>query len=159
MSSSTQQIYTDNDELTSSEYVPDSENWISEAESSDNKKMSLDKKNISKENYLHDFGKSDNTNSNFKTYDDENCIDEPDCEEPKSQHSITVVATNDSWNKKNYCSYCYKPFSKLPWHMESAHSEKKDIYSITKAHSSEEKKQRRNILYKLKNLGNHIHNI
>lgn len=150
---------TDIDE-SMSEYIPsnESENSFSEEECLQKNNSSQKEKNNSEENYTFDLIKNINRfEENFETRENE--VNKQDFEEPGSECNITVIGTNGSLNKKKYCPYCYNSYSKLPRHMESAHSDEKEVYSIMNSHSSEEKKLREKTLYKIKNLGNHIHNI
>lgn len=155
----TQEVYTDIDE-SMSEYIPSnkSENSFSEEECLQKNNSSQKEKNNSEENYAFDLIKNINRfEENFETHENE--VNKQDFEEPGSECNITVIGTNGSFNKKKYCPYCYNSYSKLSRHMKSAHSDEKEVYSIMNSHSSEEKKLREKTLYKLKNLGNHIHNI
>lgn len=82
----------------------------------------------------------------------------------ESDGKIAVLPTmndgkNRKWDKKYYCPFCEKPFSKLPRHMESAHPTEPEIAALIALEKDEKsKKMREQILCKLRNIGNHRYN-
>lgn len=73
-----------------------------------------------------------------------------------------VVASTEStpdcrvYDKRYYCPFCESTFSKLPRHLESEHSEEPAIVELS---GETERAKRKVLLLKLRNLGNHIHNL
>lgn len=78
---------------------------------------------------------------------------------PSSTTLVTpmpAAANYGRYDKKQYCFYCKKPFSKLARHLESAHKREPDV---AKAFSYDKKSQeRRKLLHLLKKRGNFAHN-
>ncbi|ELT93915.1 hypothetical protein CAPTEDRAFT_194218 [Capitella teleta] len=74
-------------------------------------------------------------------------------------NGITIQSTSNidgrKWDKKNFCFFCNKPQSKIWRHMQSQHSNESEVQVIE---SLSAKKERKNKIMKLRNLGNHIHN-
>ncbi|ELT95806.1 hypothetical protein CAPTEDRAFT_195253 [Capitella teleta] len=80
-------------------------------------------------------------------------------ESDDQENGITIQSTSNidgqKWDKKNFCFFCNKPQSKIWRHMQSQHSNESEVQVIE---SLSAKKERKNKIMKLRNLGNHIHN-
>ncbi|XP_055083901.1 uncharacterized protein LOC129456909 [Periophthalmus magnuspinnatus] len=81
---------------------------------------------------------------------------------PTSTPSVVVqVVTKTSdgsrmYNKRQYCLFCFKPFTKMARHLERIHSNEKDVaYAI---HFPKGSKERKVHLESLRNKGNYLHN-
>lgn len=61
-----------------------------------------------------------------------------------------------SWDKKHFCIYCTKPFTKLPKHWEQKHKTEPDIKKAMSYKKGSE--QRKLIFLKLRNRGDYLHN-
>lgn len=74
--------------------------------------------------------------------------------------SISVKATNNvrsrKYDKKFYCLYCTTPQAKLPRHLLTQH---KDEVEVTKYEATAGKHAKSKMICRLRNLGNHQHNI
>ncbi|KAK7491276.1 hypothetical protein BaRGS_00017547, partial [Batillaria attramentaria] len=72
---------------------------------------------------------------------------------------IRVVCTSNTadrnYDKKQFCMFCAKGFSKLPRHLEQAHSQEPEVAKLT---SIKDDKQRNTELMRLRNIGNYRHN-
>ncbi|XP_048846147.1 uncharacterized protein LOC125717126 isoform X19 [Brienomyrus brachyistius] len=109
----------------------------------------------------------DSTTPDKMTYDDHNLASEVTGaeEEPSSSQNVNDIMVvkalkkrggNRIYNKKHYCLYCSKPYSKIARHLEGAHENKPDVakaLSFPKG-SKERKKQ----LDYIRNRGNYAHN-
>ena len=75
--------------------------------------------------------------------------------------SIVVQTTSHSdgskrkWDKKSYCFFCQKPQAKLWRHMSKQHQTEKEVEEIENASA----KAKKNLVQRLRNMGNHLHNV
>ncbi|XP_022082922.1 uncharacterized protein LOC110975088 [Acanthaster planci] len=78
---------------------------------------------------------------------------------PNTSDIVIMPSSNDGktrvWDKKQYCLYCRAPYAKLPRHLEGIHRDEPDIVLLRNAKCPDE---RRHLLSKLRNLGNHLQN-
>ena len=71
-----------------------------------------------------------------------------------------VEVVEGDYNKKQYCYFCGKRFSKLPRHLETAHEDKEEVKALMQLEVKHvATKERRKAIKKLTNLGNHRNNI
>ncbi|XP_035222706.1 uncharacterized protein LOC118195486 [Stegodyphus dumicola] len=82
------------------------------------------------------------------------------------RNKISVLHTKNTkfsrkWDKKYYCPYCEIPFGKLVRHMEKVHADESEVQFIlaAKNNTSISKRKRERMICKLRNIGNHKHNI
>ena len=80
-----------------------------------------------------------------------------------SATTVWVLGTNNKttrkWDKKYCCPFCKGYYAKLPRHLESAHANEDEIAEMKNLSGLSEKKRRNEIFCKLRNIGNHLHNI
>ena len=71
----------------------------------------------------------------------------------------TIPTTNNKgerkYDKRYYCMYCQKSFAKLPRHLRKTHKDEQYVIEYLEAKSKREKKK---ILERIRNIGNHLHN-
>ncbi|XP_048853094.1 uncharacterized protein LOC125721136 isoform X6 [Brienomyrus brachyistius] len=110
----------------------------------------------------------DSTTPDKMTYDDHNLASEvtgAEEEEPSSSQNVNDIMVvkalkkrggNRIYNKKHYCLYCSKPYSKIARHLEGAHENKPDVAkALSFPKGSEERKKQ---LDYIRNRGNYAHN-
>ena len=70
------------------------------------------------------------------------------------------VNENTSWqrsyDKKYYCAFCEKPLSKIMRHWKNRHCDERQVVEIL---GCKNRNLQRNLATKLRNLGNHLHNL
>ena len=62
----------------------------------------------------------------------------------------------DLGDQKDYCPYCEKPFSRVSLHLQKLHSNEKNVIQYM---SCKKQKMKNALKMRLRNLGNHLHNI
>ena len=76
-----------------------------------------------------------------------------------SSSNATIPTTNNKserkYDKKFNCMYCQKLYAKLPRHLKEKHRDQPDVNEYITAESQKEK---RKILERIRNIGNHLHN-
>ncbi|XP_069102076.1 uncharacterized protein [Argopecten irradians] len=88
-------------------------------------------------------------------------------EEKMQKEGITVklCSLNEKgkkiWDKKHYCLYCSKPFSKLPRHLETMHKDESEVIKLRSLdrRNDEQKRARSILIDKLRKAGNYSHNV
>lgn len=153
------------DSYKDSDYVPDSDSDESVIIDYQLPMLAL-KKNTSTTNLLNENkapGTSSTTSSLAQSNDHD---DDKSHAKAATQNSTdlsttyTVMSTNNNssrvYDKKFYCLYCDKAQSKLPRHLRTHHSNEKEVQMYM---AEKDETARNNLLTKLRNLGNHHHNI
>jgi hypothetical protein len=75
-----------------------------------------------------------------------------------SSSGVTIISTDNEegrkWDKKNFCFYCNKAQAKLWRHIQSQHKDEQEVVAAESAG-----KDRQKHITKIRNLGNHLHNV
>ncbi|XP_070203323.1 uncharacterized protein [Littorina saxatilis] len=74
----------------------------------------------------------------------------------ETEQEETVVVQCSNGKKKWYCLHCHKAQSVLPRHLRDVHGEEQDVQEYM---NCKEPKQKELLLMRLRNMGNHLHNV
>ncbi|XP_039544399.1 uncharacterized protein LOC120490938 isoform X1 [Pimephales promelas] len=140
------------------DYVPDSESSSEESEESLPQPFAPSSPSITLDGKV-DTSSSMNEDKESPPHEDEETMTQSD---NSSSEEVSVMKLKKTakgqrmFNKKQYCFYCSKPFSKMARHLAQVH---KNEVEVAKALSfPKSSKERRINLDFLRNKGNHVHN-